>query len=100
MSAREALEIATLGSAAVLGRDDVGALAPGKRADFAVFKVTGAETAGAWDPVAALILCGPHRARDTYVEGRAVVRGGQVVTLDLAGVLRRHRELARKLMEP
>jgi cytosine/adenosine deaminase-related metal-dependent hydrolase len=99
MSAREALEIATLGGASVLGRDDLGALAPGKRADFAVWPATGIETSGAWDPVAALILCGPHRARDTYVEGRAVVRGGQVVTIDLDATLRQHRQLAARLME-
>lgn len=99
MRAREALEIATLGGAAVLNRDDLGALAPGKRADFAVWPATGIETSGAWDPVAALILCGPHRARDTYVEGRAVVRGGQVVTADLDAAVRRHRALATRLMD-
>ena len=100
MSAREALEIATLGGASVLGRGDLGSLAVGKRADFAVFPVTGIETSGAWDPVAALILCGPHRARDTYVEGRAVVRGGQVVTADMDAAIRLHRKLSQKLMEP
>jgi len=100
MSAREALEIATLGGASVLGRDDLGSLSPGKRADFAVWPVTGIETSGTWDPVAALILCGPHRARDTYVEGRAVVRGGQVVTTDLDAAMRLHRKLAARLMEP
>jgi cytosine/adenosine deaminase-related metal-dependent hydrolase len=99
MSARDALEIATLGGASVLGRDDLGALTPGKRADFAVWPVTGIETSGAWDPVAALILCGPHRARDTYVEGRAVVRGGNVVTTDLPTAITRHRQLAARLME-
>ncbi len=100
MSARETLEIATLGGASVLGRDDLGALTPGKRADFAVWPVTGIETSGAWDPVAALILCGPHRVRETYVEGRAVVRGGQVVTTDLGAAVRQHRKLAARLMEP
>jgi cytosine/adenosine deaminase-related metal-dependent hydrolase len=100
MSAREALEIATLGGASVLGREDLGSLTPGKRADFAVWSTTGIETSGAWDPVAALILCGPHRARETYVEGRAVVRGGQVVTTDLGAALRQHRKLAARLMEP
>jgi cytosine/adenosine deaminase-related metal-dependent hydrolase len=99
MSAREALEIATLGGASVLNRPDLGALAPGKRADFAVWPMTGIETSGAWDPVAALILCGPHRARDTYVEGRAVVRGGQVITTDLEVAIRHHRKLAQRLME-
>ncbi len=98
MGAREALEIATLGGATVLGRDDLGALAPGRRADFAVWPVTGIETSGAWDPVAALVLCGPHRVRDTYVEGRAVVRGGHVVTTDLGAAVRRHHALAARLM--
>jgi cytosine/adenosine deaminase-related metal-dependent hydrolase len=100
MSAREALEIATLGGASVLGRDDLGAITPGKRADFAVWPALRLETSGAWDPVAALILCGPHRARDTYVEGRAVVRGGQVVTTNLGAAVRAHRKLAARLMEP
>jgi cytosine/adenosine deaminase-related metal-dependent hydrolase len=100
MSAREALEITTIGGASVLGRDDLGALAPGKRADFAVWPATGVETSGAWDPVAALIFCGPHRTRDTYVEGRAVVRGGQLVTIDLDANVRQHRILAARLMEP
>jgi cytosine/adenosine deaminase-related metal-dependent hydrolase len=99
MSAREALEIATLGGASVLGRSDLGALTPGKRADFAVWSATGVQTSGAWDPVAALILCGPHRARDTYVEGRAVVHGGQLVTIDLDATLRQHRKRATRLME-
>lgn len=99
MSAREALEIATLGGAAVLGRDDLGALSPGKRADFAVWRTDGIVISGSWDPVAALVLCGPHRARDTYVEGRAVVSDGQVVTTDLDVALRQHRKLATRLME-
>ena len=98
MKAREALWLATKGGAEVLGRDDLGSLEVGKRADFAVFDMSGLETAGAWDPVAALVLCAPLRARDTYVEGRAVVRGGQIVSFDLETALRRHRELAAGLM--
>ncbi|MBC7142689.1 MAG: 8-oxoguanine deaminase [Rhodobacteraceae bacterium] len=82
MSAREALEIATLGGAEVLGRSDCGSLEPGKRADIAVWDVAGIAAAGAWDPVAALVLCGPTRVRDLFVEGRQVVRDGQVATLD------------------
>jgi cytosine/adenosine deaminase-related metal-dependent hydrolase len=66
MSAREALEIATLGGAQVLGRDDWGSIAPGMRADLAIWDVSGIEAAGAWDPVAALVLCGPGRVRDLY----------------------------------
>lgn len=87
MSAREALEIATLGGAATLGRTDVGALAVGMRADFAVWDMGGVATAGAWDPVAALVLCGPHHARDVAVEGRMVVENRRMVTVDMAAAL-------------
>ncbi len=97
MGAREALEIATLGGARVLGRGDVGSLAVGKRADIAVWDVSGVEAAGAWDPVAALVLCGPTRVRDLLVEGRRVVSGGQIATIDLPRVLERQRALALAL---
>ena len=97
MSAREVLEIATLGGAQVLGRDDLGAVAPGKRADLAIWDMRGVEAAGSWDPVAALVLCGPTRVRHLVVEGRQVVRDGQMVTLDLPQVLERQRQLAVRL---
>ncbi|MCX7671759.1 MAG: amidohydrolase family protein, partial [Anaerolineae bacterium] len=97
MSAREALEIATLGGARVLGRDDCGALAPGMRADVAVWDVSGIAAAGAWDAVAALVLCGPGRVRDLFVEGRQVVRDGAMTTLDLARAVARQTALARRL---
>ena len=97
MSAREALEIATLGGAQVLGRPDCGSLAPGKRADLAIWDMRGIEAAGSWDPVAALMLCGPTRVRDLIVEGRPVVRDGYVVTLDLPAVIARQRQMARRL---
>jgi len=83
ISARQVLEAATRGGAAVLGRDDLGQLAIGKRADLAIWDMRGIETAGAWDPVAALIFCGPKRARDVLVEGRAVVRDGRFLPLDI-----------------
>jgi len=98
MSAREALEIATLGGAQVLGRDDCGALEPGRRADIAVWDMRGIEAAGAWDPVAALVLCGPMRVRDLLVEGRRVVRDGHLATLDLPRVIEHQTRLARRLM--
>jgi cytosine/adenosine deaminase-related metal-dependent hydrolase len=97
MSAREVLEIATLGGAQVLGRDDVGVIAPGKRADLAIWDMRGIEAAGSWDPVAALVLCGPTRVRDLIVDGRQVVRDGRMETLDLGAVLDRQRRLAQKL---
>ncbi|MCB1374730.1 MAG: amidohydrolase family protein, partial [Rhodobacteraceae bacterium] len=77
-----ALRRAALGGAQVLGRDDCGALAPGKRADLAIWDVTGLEAAGAWDPVAALVLCGPLPVRDLIVEGRKVVSGGRLCTVE------------------
>ncbi len=99
MSAREALEIATLGGAQVLGREDLGSVEVGKRADLAVWDMRGVEAAGSWDPVAALVLCGPTRVRHLLVEGRRVVRDGQMVTLDLPRVLERQRRLAARLAE-
>ena len=98
MAAREALEIATLAGARVLGRDDCGSLAPGKRADIAIWDISGIESAGSWDPVASLILSGPTRVRDLFVDGRAVVQDGQLITIDLAAALLRHRKLAARLM--
>ena len=99
MGAREALEIATLGGARVLGRTDCGVLAPGKRADLAIWDVSGIEAAGAWDRVASLIFCGPTRVRDLFVEGRAVVRDGRMVTIDLPRVIERQNSLARRLAD-
>ena len=96
MSAREALEIATRGGAAVLGRDDCGRIAPGMRADIAIWDVSGVESAGSWDP-AALLLAGPTRVRDLYVEGRTVVRDGEVATIDLPAVLADQRRRAAAL---
>ena len=90
MSAREALEIATRGGAEVLGRGaELGSIEPGKRADLAIWDVSGIEAAGAWDPVAALVLCGPFQVRDLLVEGRPVVRDGRLAGLDLGAVLER-----------
>ncbi|MDT8857025.1 8-oxoguanine deaminase [Paracoccaceae bacterium Fryx2] len=98
MAAREALEIATLGGARVLGRPDCGALEPGKRADLAIWGVSGIEAAGAWDQVAALVLCGPTRVRDLFGEGRQVVAGGQITTIDLPRAIARQTGLARRLI--
>ena len=97
MSAREALEIATRGGADVLGRPDTGRLAPGKRADIAIWDVSGVESAGSWDP-AALLLAGPMQVRHLFVEGRQVVRDFHVTTIDLPRVLEDQRRLARRLM--
>jgi len=99
MSPREALRLATRGGAEVLGRDDCGRIAPGMRADLAIWDMAGVEAAGAWDPVAALVLCGPGRVRDLFVEGRQVVRDGQVTSIDLPRVIAMQTRLARRLAD-
>ncbi len=98
MSARQALELATRGGARVLGRDDIGHLAPGMSADFALFKLGTIEMTGAdWDPVAALVFCGPAKAATVIVNGRVVVREGQMATIDLPRAIEQHRRLSRAL---
>ena len=97
MSAYEALEIATRGGAQVLGRNDCGQIAVGMRADIAIWDASTIENAGSWDP-AALVLAGPSKVRDLFVEGRQVVRDGQMLTVDLSAVIARQRMLATKLM--
>ncbi|WP_170769127.1 8-oxoguanine deaminase [Ruegeria lacuscaerulensis] len=96
MSSREALEIATRGGADVLNRPDCGRLAPGKRADIAIWDIGGIESAGSWDP-AALLLSGPMKVKHLFVEGRQIVRGGAITTLDLPRVIERQNALARAL---
>ncbi len=98
MSAREALEIATRGGADVLGRSECGRIAPGMRADIAIWDVSGIEAAGSWDP-AALLLSGPTTVRDLIVEGREIVRDGQLQTLDLPALVARQNQMARNLRE-
>ncbi|MBT3556161.1 MAG: 8-oxoguanine deaminase [Rhodospirillales bacterium] len=98
LSAREALEMATLGGARVLRRDDLGSLDVGKRADFAAYDLASIQMSGTWDPVAALALCGPPQASHTVVEGRFVVRNGCMTTIDLPIVLEHHRERTQQLI--
>ena len=97
MTVREALRIATRGGAAVLGRDDIGQLAPGKRADIAVWRTDGLELGGAEDLVAGLVLSAPHRVDRLYVGGEEVVRDGHLVRADEAEIGREHRVQARRL---
>jgi len=100
MTGRQALELATLGGARVLGRDDIGALAPGMAADFAAFDLRGVNMAGAGhDPVAALVFCAPEQSSWVAINGRIVVDQGRLATIDLPSVLERHNRLARKLVE-
>ena len=98
-SARDALKVATRGGAKVLGRDsDIGQLSAGYAADFAAFDTRTVDMAGSdWDPLAALVLCGPQKAAYTVVGGRVVVREGQLTSIDLPVILERHRALAKGL---
>lgn len=96
MSAYEALEIATRGGADVLGRPDCGRLEPGKRADIAIWDTTGIASSGSWDP-AAMLLAGPTQVKHLFVEGRQIIRSGEITTLDLPQLIERHGEMARAL---
>ena len=96
MTAREALRLGTQGGASVLGREDIGSLEPGKRADFAVWRTDGLELGGADDAVAGLVFSAPHRVDRLVVEGRDVVRGGALVNADEDEIARAHRIQARR----
>ncbi len=96
-SARSALELATRGGAQVLGRPDLGSIEVGKRADIAVWDVQNLQNAGAWDAVAALVLCGPQTVRDLFVEGKPVVEDGRLSRLDKRSLLRRAATLVKEL---
>jgi len=98
MGAREMLEIATLGGAKVLNRDDIGALAPGMAADIVTVPLNHIGMAGALhDPLAALLFCQVPRIAHSVVNGRVVVRDGRITTLELPLLVERHNALARQL---
>lgn len=95
MTARQALEVATLGGAKVLNRDDIGALKPGMSADVVMFDTRQIAFAGALhDPVAALVFCTPANVNTSIINGRVIVREGQLTTIDLGAVLERHNHLS------
>jgi 8-oxoguanine deaminase len=96
MTAREALEIATRGGAAVLNRDDIGQLKAGMAADMVAFDLRSLDFAGQHDPVAALVFCTPAKVAWSVINGRVVVREGRLQTLDLRGHVERHNTLARR----
>ncbi len=99
LTAREALELGTLGGAAVLGRDDIGALAPGMSADLVAFRLDTPAFAGALhDPVAALTLCAPQNVDLSIINGRVVVRDGLLQTADLPALVERHNAVSRTLL--
>jgi cytosine/adenosine deaminase-related metal-dependent hydrolase len=97
MTVREALRLGTRGGAAVLRRDDIGSLEPGKRADLAIWRTDGLELGGAEDLVAGLVLSGPHRVDALYVGGERVVAGGSLVRANEEEIAREHRKEAARL---
>jgi cytosine/adenosine deaminase-related metal-dependent hydrolase len=97
MTARQALRLATRGGAEVLRRDDIGQLAPGKRADIAIWRTDGLEFGGAEDLVCNLVVTGTHRVDTLLVGGEAVVRGGALVNADEQEIAREHRKQAGRL---
>jgi cytosine/adenosine deaminase-related metal-dependent hydrolase len=96
----ESLELATLGGARVLGRDDLGHLAPGMAADFVAFDLRGLEysAAAAHDPAGALILCTPAKAAWSVINGKVVVERGEIPGLDVEQLVARQNEIARKML--
>src|SRR3954447_11185066 len=99
MTARDVLEMGTRGGAAVLGRDDIGSLEPGRRADFFAIKLDRIEYAGGLhDPVAATVFCAPVRADTTVIDGRVIVREGRLTTLDLPRAIEEHNRIAHDLV--
>lgn len=99
MNARQALEIATLGGAKVLNRDDIGAIASGMQADLAIFDLNRLGLAGALhDPVASLVFCNPGQVAYSVINGKVVVRKGELMVIDLPALIHRHNFLAARLL--
>jgi cytosine/adenosine deaminase-related metal-dependent hydrolase len=98
LTARQALEMATLGGAAVLGRADIGSLEPGKCGDFIAIRLERLEYAGAMhDPVAALVFCSPVEVDYNYVNGRPIVSEGCMQTIELEPLIESHNRAAVRL---
>jgi 8-oxoguanine deaminase len=99
MNAREALELATLGGARVLGRDDIGALATGMAADFIAFNVDRPALAGAHhDIVAALVLCQVDGVDYSFINGKKVVDNGILTTLELGALVEKNNRLSAQMV--
>jgi cytosine/adenosine deaminase-related metal-dependent hydrolase len=98
LSAREALDMATRGGAALLGRDDVGHLASGMCADFIAIKLDQLGLSGTQrDPLAALIMCGPFKVDYSFINGREIIGRGEFTSVDVDDVLARHRQVMERI---
>ena len=99
VTARDAIEIGTRGGAAVLGRDDIGHLAPGMCADFFSIDLNTIDLAGGMaDPVASLIFCAPQKAKYTVINGDTIVQDGQIATVEMGPILEEHQRHAQQLL--
>jgi cytosine/adenosine deaminase-related metal-dependent hydrolase len=99
MSARQALELATRGGAAVLGRDDIGSLEVGKCADLIAINLNRLDYAGALhDPVAAAVFCTPQNVDLNIVGGKVIVKDGQMVNLNAPDLVQKHNQAAKRLL--
>lgn len=98
MTARDALELATVGGARVLGRDDIGSLEAGKAADFIGINLNRLNYAGSHDPVAAVVFCEAPRVDISVINGRMVVQDGNLLTLDVPPTVERHNKIAREMV--
>jgi cytosine/adenosine deaminase-related metal-dependent hydrolase len=99
LSAYEALWLATRGGASVLGRDDIGQLAPGFSADLIALNLNRVEYAGALhDPLAAILFCAPRGVDWSMINGRVVVKEGRLATVELGAVVERHNKISAELI--
>jgi 8-oxoguanine deaminase len=98
LTAREALELATLGGARVLGRDDIGSLEVGKAADLIGINLNRLNYAGSHDPLAAIVFCDTPRVDLSVINGRVVAQDGNLLTIDLPPVIERHNKIARAMV--
>jgi cytosine/adenosine deaminase-related metal-dependent hydrolase len=99
LTAREALELATLGGASVLGRDDIGSLAPGKAADFIAYDLNTLPIAGALhDPVAAVVFCASPAVDTSVINGKVVVKEGRLATVDMGPLIEKHNRISQEMV--
>ncbi|MCS7060366.1 MAG: 8-oxoguanine deaminase [Anaerolineae bacterium] len=99
LSAREAIWLATRGGAAVLGRDDIGRIAPGCSADLIAIHLNRIDYAGALhDPLAAIVFCTPRGVDFSMINGRVVISEGRLHTIDLPRIIERHNQISRALL--
>jgi cytosine/adenosine deaminase-related metal-dependent hydrolase len=98
-TAREALELGTIGGARVLRRDDIGTLTMGKAADFVAYRVDGiAHAGGQADPVASLLTCTPAQAWFSVINGQVIVEDGQFLPFELEPLIESHNQLSLEMM--